>query len=37
MEDLSNFIFKIGVRYSPPLPHAAGEKVQEPDFLQTKG
>jgi hypothetical protein len=36
VKDLSNFIFDIGVSCSPPLPRAAGKKVQKPNFLQTK-
>jgi hypothetical protein len=33
---LSDLFNEIGERYSPPLPHAAGEIMRKTGFLQTK-
>jgi hypothetical protein len=36
VKDFSGLINKIGERYSPPLPHAAGENTRKTGFLYTK-
>jgi hypothetical protein len=36
VKDLSDLINKIGERYSPPLPRAAGENTRKTGFLHKK-